>query len=311
GDSGEAQRLAQEALKKNPDYRPAMVTMARDHYRRRRLDLALYTLKGILDGYGQENPPRDKKSAEAHLLRGLIYKEQGRRASAVDDFRAALGLRPDLVEARLQLGGYLLESGNAGEAAQLLEGVLRYDELNVLARLNLGDAYRLLGKTSAAKQQLDWVLQKDPTLAQAHYDLALLYLFSENVPGLNPKQAVELAIFELKSYKQMKPRSQAADDADELLTRAETKKALLAAQQTEKAAAASAASAPAPARSAPPSAGQGNKPVGASGGSTGSVGAFGSSGSGGNKSAGTGGSGGAAGSSSKGAFPTAGSGGRK
>jgi len=40
-DTGSAQRIAQEALKINPDYRPAMVIIARDHYRNRRLDLAL------------------------------------------------------------------------------------------------------------------------------------------------------------------------------------------------------------------------------------------------------------------------------
>jgi Tfp pilus assembly protein PilF len=83
GDSGAAQRLAQEALKKNPDYRPAMITLARDHYRSRRLDLALYALRGILDGYGDENPPRDKNNAEARLLRGLIFKEQGNKAAAI------------------------------------------------------------------------------------------------------------------------------------------------------------------------------------------------------------------------------------
>ncbi len=85
GNSGEAQRLAQEALKLNPDYRPAMVTLARDHYRSRRLDLALYALKGILDGYGEENPPRDKNNAEARLIRGLIYKEQGLRGPAIQE----------------------------------------------------------------------------------------------------------------------------------------------------------------------------------------------------------------------------------
>ena len=72
GDSAAAQRFAQDALKKNPDYAPAMIALARDHYRARRLDLALYTLRAILDGYGPENPPRDKNNAEAHLLRGLI-----------------------------------------------------------------------------------------------------------------------------------------------------------------------------------------------------------------------------------------------
>jgi len=98
-DSSAAQQLAQEALKKNPDYRPAMVTLARDHYRNRRLDLALYALTAILDGYGPENPPRDKDNAEALNLRGLIYKEQGRRKEAFNDFKRATELRPDLIEA--------------------------------------------------------------------------------------------------------------------------------------------------------------------------------------------------------------------
>src|SRR5687768_16840379 len=97
GDSGQAQKLAQEALKKNPDYAPAMITLARDHYRARRLDLALYTLRAILDGYGPENPPRGTNNAEARLLRGLIYKEQGLRGPAIDEFQKALSIRSDLV----------------------------------------------------------------------------------------------------------------------------------------------------------------------------------------------------------------------
>lgn len=253
GDSGAAQRLAQEALKKNPDYRPAMVTMARDHYRTRRLDLALYTLRGILDGYGPENPARDKNNSEARLLRGLIYKEQGQRGPAIEEFRKALAARPDLVEARVQLAAYLLEAGNAPEAAQLLESALRYDKNNVLAHLNLGDAYRLLGKTSEAKREFEWVTNRDPSLAQVHYNLGLLYLFNENVPGLNPRQATDRAIDEFEQYKKMRPRVQggAPDDTDELITRAKSKKALLEEQ---------AKAPPAAPAAAPPAAGAAAKP---------------------------------------------------
>ncbi len=240
GDSGAAQRLAQEALKKNPDYRPAMITLARDHYRSRRLDLALYALKGILDGYGEENPPRDKNNAEARLLRGLIYKEQGLKAAAIPELQKAIELRPDLVEARVHLANYLLESGNAAEASTLLETALRYDSLNVLARLNLGDAYRLLGKTAEAQRELDWVVKTDPSVAQAHYNLGLLYLFSTSVPGLTPTQAADKAISELEQYKKLKPRTAggAPDDTDELITRAKTQKALAEAKVAEDAAAA-------------------------------------------------------------------------
>ncbi|MFO0570824.1 MAG: tetratricopeptide repeat protein [Polyangiaceae bacterium] len=229
GDSVEAQSLAKDALKKNPDYRPAMVTIARDHYRKRRLDLALYTLKAILDGFGDENPPRDKNNAEARLLRGLIYREQNNKAGALDDFKRAVEVRPDLVEARVQLASYLLEAGNAFEAANLLEGALKFDKNHVLARLNLGDAYRLMGKPDQAKKELEWVANKDSALAQVHYNLGLLYLFSDNLSGIAPKSAVDKAIAELELYKKMKPKGKAGDrdDTDELITRAKTKKALL------------------------------------------------------------------------------------
>jgi len=247
GQSGEAQRLAQEALKKNPDYRPAMITLARDHYRARRLDLALYALKGILDGYGEENPPRDKNNAEARLLRGLIYKEQGLKGPAIAEFQKAIEIRPDLVEARVQLAAYLLEAGNAPEAVPHLETALRFDGNNVFARLNLGDAYRLLGKVAEAKRELEWVIKTDPSLVQAHYDLGLLYLFSETVPGSTPVQAAERAIAELEQFKKKKPRSASGspDDTDELITRAKTKKALAEAKQQE---AAAPPAAPAPAQ---------------------------------------------------------------
>jgi tetratricopeptide (TPR) repeat protein len=254
GDSGAAQRLAQEALKKNPDYRPAMITLARDHYRSRRLDLALYALKGILDGYGDENPPRDKNNAEARLLRGLIYKEQGLKAAAIPELQKAIELRPDLVEARVHLANYLLESGNAQDAAGLLEAALKYDSVNVLARLNLGDAYRLLGKTAESQRELDWVVKTDPSVAQAHYNLGLLYLFSQSVPGVTPAQAADKAIVELETYKKLKPRTVggAPDDTDELITRAKTQKALVEAKAAEAAAPPAAPAAPAAAPAAAP-----------------------------------------------------------
>ena len=67
-----------------------MVSLARDHYRSRRIDLALYTLQGILDGYGEGNPPRDNKSADAFYLRGLIYSDRSMRGPAMADLEKAL-----------------------------------------------------------------------------------------------------------------------------------------------------------------------------------------------------------------------------
>jgi tetratricopeptide (TPR) repeat protein len=225
-DSGSAQRIAQEALKLNPDYRPAMVIIARDHYRNRRLDLALYALQAILDGFEpvSENPPRDRGNPEAHLLRGLIWREQGLRAQAMEEFRKALERRPDLVEARVQRATLLLEAGNPEEALPVLEMAVRFDAENLPAHLALGDVYRLLGRIIDAKREFDWVLAREPGLPQVHYNLGLLYLFAPSVPNMTPKQQVAEAISELKKFQEVRNKGE-PDDSDELLNRAKLKDA--------------------------------------------------------------------------------------
>ena len=248
-DTGSAQRIAQEALKINPDYRPAMVIIARDHYRNRRLDLALYALQAILDGFGEDNPPRDKDNGEALLLRGLIWREQGNRGGAMEQFSKAVAKRPDLVEARVQLGSALVQAGIAQEAQPILEGAVRYDADNLPAHLNLGDAYRLLGKYGEAKREFEWVLARDASLPQVHYDLGLLYLYAPSVPGMTSKQQIAEASRELTKFREVRPRD-AKDDSEELLNAAKIKEGEIAA-----------ASAPAP--SPPPPAASGTPAAGA------------------------------------------------
>jgi Tfp pilus assembly protein PilF len=232
-DTGSAQQLAQEALKKDSDYRPAMVTLARDHYRNRRLDLALYALVAILDGFGENNPPRDKDNADAHYLRGLIQKEEGLRGPAMDAFKRAVALRPDMVEARVELASFYLEAGNATDALPLLEGALRFDPGHVVANLMVGDCYRLQGRFEEARQRFDWVAQKDAALPQVHYDLGLLYLFAPTLQGMDPKKQLDAAVAEIGKYQSMRGKAVAAgqsDDSEELLNRAKSKLADLQAQ---------------------------------------------------------------------------------
>jgi Tfp pilus assembly protein PilF len=225
-DSATAQQLAQDALRLDPDFKDAMVTIARDHYRARRMDLAKYALQAILDGFGDSSPARDKENAEAHLLRGLIEREQNQRLAAMADFEAARTKRPDLVEAVIQVGAMKLEAGNVAEATPLLESATRFAPNSPLAHLNLGDAYRLGGRPQDAKREFDTALSQDSSLAVVHYDLGLLYLFSPSIPGTNADSQVATAIKELETFKSMRGAKAApgtADDTDELLTKARTK----------------------------------------------------------------------------------------
>jgi tetratricopeptide (TPR) repeat protein len=256
GDSPGCQQLAQQALAKQPDFRDAMVAIARDYYRGHRWDLAKYALQAILDGPDDGSiPPRDKGNADALLLRALIERESGDRKHALLDFEQAATRRPDLFEAYINLGEMKLQAGNATEAQGPLERAVRYAPNESVAHLDLGDCYRLLGRPGDAKKELDKATSIDSTLAGVHYDLGLLYLFSPNVPGvLGQDDQLSKAIQELETYRSMRNARSVkgpGDDVDELLSTAKRKQSEL---QLKK----QAATAPPPAAAAP--AGSGSKP---------------------------------------------------
>jgi Tfp pilus assembly protein PilF len=228
GDSATAQQLAQDALRINPDFKPAMVAIAHDHYRAKRLELAKYALQAVLDGFGETSPPRDRDNADAHLIRGLIEENGHLRAAAMADFEAARKSRPDSVEALIHLGVMKLQAGNVLEATPVLESAVKFAPTSPLAHLNLADAYRLGTRVADAKREFDKALSMDSSLSVAHYDMGLLYLFSPNVPGTTALDQIATAIRELQTFQSMrgpKPAPGAGDDVDELLARAQAKQA--------------------------------------------------------------------------------------
>ena len=229
-DHATAQTLGQDALRMDPNFKDAMVTLARDHYRARKMDLAKYALQAVLEGFGDATPARDKENAEAHLLRGLIMRESGSRIVALKDFEEATKRRPDLVEALLNLGSMRLEAGNATEAIGPLEQATKFAPNSALAHLNLGDGYRLLQRYADAKNEFDKALSLDSSLAAVHYDIGLMYLTAQSIPNTNADSQVSTAIKELETYKTMrgaKAPPGVNDEIDDLLNRAKAKQAEL------------------------------------------------------------------------------------
>lgn len=226
GDTTGAQRLAQEVLRDHPDAKDAMIVIARDHYRARRFDVALYAVTAIVEG-SNEVPARDKDNAEVRLLRGLIKREQGDRMAALVSFEEAIARRPDLFEGYINVGEMKLEAGNATAALPVLEQAVKYSPASAIARLDLGDCYRLLGRTSDAKRELEYALRQDSSLAQAHYNLGLLYLYAPSVSGVSDgEKQMSLAIKSFDTFKSMKGTTKGfGDDVDDLLSTAKRKQA--------------------------------------------------------------------------------------
>ena len=226
-DSAGAQQAAQDALRLDSNYKDAMVTIARDHHRSGREELAKYALRAVLDGFGSSNPARDPENAEAHLLRGLIERAAGHRLFAMKEFESVRAKRPDLIEPLIQIGAMKLESGDAAGAQPLLESAVKYAPNQALAHANLGDCYRLLGRLAEAKKELDTALSQEATLSAAHYAMGLMYLNAASYPGMSPTEQVAAAIREFNTYKQMRGPKAApgvSDDIDDLITRANKKK---------------------------------------------------------------------------------------
>jgi Tfp pilus assembly protein PilF len=251
GDSTAAQRLASDALTLEAKYEPAMVLIARDHFRRGRLDLASYVLTAILDGQktaeekdknlpAKTNPPRAPNNAEAHFLRAVILQKQGERLAAAKWFESAAKIRPDLVEARLQLGLIRLEANDADGALEALQKAVAYASGNVEAHLALGEAYRLYGgKAADAKAQYNWVLGSAAAAAKmkalAQYDLGLLYFLTPGIDSLADPPRYDKATDYFRQFKAAQGTAKGEGwptDADDLIEQSIRAKSAAAAAGT-------------------------------------------------------------------------------
>jgi tetratricopeptide (TPR) repeat protein len=94
---------------------------------------------------------------------------------ARDAYRRALELDPSHLEARLNLGRLLQESGRVAEAEAHYRAVLATDAAPATASYNLGTALEDLGRTADAITAYRDAIAADAAFADAHFNLARLY----------------------------------------------------------------------------------------------------------------------------------------
>jgi tetratricopeptide (TPR) repeat protein len=87
---------------------------------------------------GAEDPKVLHLMGMIHLRRGTALIQLGRIPEAMELFRDALRLKPDLIEAWYALGGALHRAGQPGDAVQAFRQLLRAAPDHVPARLMLG-----------------------------------------------------------------------------------------------------------------------------------------------------------------------------
>ena len=118
----------------------------------------------------------DPSLAEAHTALGFsLWYYKWDPAAAETEYRKAIALEPENVNAHHWYAQLLMTSGRFAEAEQQMQAALEVDPRSPILRANLGWVYEYEGKFPQAVEQVRSVLAENPNFMSAHYKLWYIY----------------------------------------------------------------------------------------------------------------------------------------
>lgn len=142
----------------------------------------------------------DGKDAAIHNALGLVQLKMNERPQALESFKTASSLQPDLAEARNNHGALLNEAQDFDAAVVELRAAVQSAPGDVAAHLNLGNALRGKGEAKAAQAAYEKALALDPELEAAWFNLGILYLDAP-VPEVDDLARYRQALSWFETYK--------------------------------------------------------------------------------------------------------------
>jgi tetratricopeptide (TPR) repeat protein len=157
------------ALKSRPDVPKLWFGLGLSQYLASRLNEAEPSLRKAL--------ALDPQYDAAYVVLGDLLEQSRRTADALQVFRKAMEMRPDLYLSYYYYGKLASKEGNenSADAIAKLRKAISLNPNFPQAHYELGKALVQTGQTSEAIQQLNKSLELDPDLAQSHYQLARIY----------------------------------------------------------------------------------------------------------------------------------------
>jgi len=113
--------------------------------------------------------------AEAHLGIGLAYGDLCMNKEEIEAFKQALRIKPDLAEAHMSLGHAYLQLDMYKEAIEAFKQAIRIKPDDAGAHLILGHAYIELGINIEAIEAYKQAIRIKPDYAEAHSNLGAAY----------------------------------------------------------------------------------------------------------------------------------------
>ena len=121
-----------------------------------------------------------------YLLAGALQAAGRPDAEIVAQYRRALSLQPDYVNALTQLAIFSLRAKRIDEARQLIEESIRFEPANPGLHKNLGAVLQLLGRPDEARREFEVALNRAPDDASAHHELAVMALDKNQIEEARP-----------------------------------------------------------------------------------------------------------------------------
>ncbi|MGZ8992945.1 MAG: tetratricopeptide repeat protein [Burkholderiaceae bacterium] len=113
-------------------------------------------------------------SAESHFADGAALEIED-AAAAVQAYEHAVAADPTLLDAHINLGRLLHESGRHAHAERAYRSAIKACGNEPLLLYNLGVLLDDMSRKAEAMQAYEAALRGDPTMADCHYNLALLF----------------------------------------------------------------------------------------------------------------------------------------
>ncbi|MGH9797912.1 MAG: tetratricopeptide repeat protein, partial [Candidatus Polarisedimenticolia bacterium] len=130
--------------------------------------------------------PGERFPEEEALNRAQALRAKGRPGEARQEYRRAIALHPERIDAHNSLGAMAAQEGRWEEAARHYEEVVRLAPDFVEARRNLGQAWLSLGRTTDARREWEIAANLAPAAGLALADLCLSYLSEGAVAAAQP-----------------------------------------------------------------------------------------------------------------------------
>jgi tetratricopeptide (TPR) repeat protein len=116
--------------------------------------------------------PHAPASYELHELLGMAYASLSENDKAIEHLKTAVQIKPELAEARVNLGATLVRAGKAELAAEQFRKAVSLEPNNYDANHNLGEFYVQTGKLAEAQPYLERAQRIHPDYDNG-YDLAM------------------------------------------------------------------------------------------------------------------------------------------